>query len=159
MGSKKKTYILLTVVILVWGLIGFRIYKAVKPAIPKIKTSDKIASFKPINVIKNDTFSLKSDYRDPFLGTFAIKKRTQKTTKKKTKLKPEKITKIIFPKIRFKGIIAPKNNNAKRFIIKINANKVLFKLLETHQEIKLLKGDDKEVVVLYKGEQKTIVLN
>ncbi len=161
MNSKKKTYILLIAVFLVWGLIVYRIYNVVNPTIPKVEINNTTTSFKPYKIAKKDAFSIKADYRDPFLEKYANKTNRSNRSNTKTsstKKVTKKEEKVIFPRIAYKGIISPKSRLDKHFILKINNKTVLFKLLETHKEIQLLQGDSKEIVVFYKGEQKKIAL-
>lgn len=158
MENKKKTYLLLVVVLIVWGLIAYKIYNAVNPSTPKIVVSNTVSRFKPYQLTKNDSFSIQADYRDPFLGKLIHRKIKTSVKKQSKKPKIENQEKIVFPKINYKGIVSPRSRLDKRFIININQQTNLFKLLATHQDVQLLQGDSKEIVISYKGKQKTIPL-
>jgi len=44
------------------------------------------------------------------------------------------------------------------FLININGEQFFFKKRATHKEVKLVRGNKKEVVVLYRGQRKTIAI-
>ena len=91
MKKEKKTYLLLAVVLVIWGVLAFQIFKAVNPSeevVPVFTTTQKTNLIK---LEKRDTFSIVANYRDPFLGTLpksSIPKKKKRQSKKE--VVPEK---------------------------------------------------------------------
>ena len=147
--TKTKTYVLLTLVLGIWGVIGYRILSAVNPTKPEIVQNNTVISFNPKMRTESDTFSIKTANRDPFLGTLLIKKKpiTQN-------LKPK--TTIIWKPIIYHGNVSNQKGKAKVFIISIDNQQYLMKQGQTLNEIKLISGNNKSVLLSYKGDRKTI---
>lgn len=81
--TKKKTYLLLVVVLGVWGMIGYRIWAGLNPEAPKMVQQDVNINFNPNTGTAIDTFSIQTIARDPFLGTLTTKKKLTNTVKKR----------------------------------------------------------------------------
>jgi len=152
MKNKKNIYILLPAVILVWGLVGYRIFSVVQPS-NNTSGQVRVTAFKPKVVEETTPFTIRANYRDPFLGSLAQKK----STKKKAVSVAYKKLKIPFPTITYKGMVAGEGNN-RVFLITINGAQFFFKKRATHKEVKLLRGNHKEIVVQFKGQQQTVAI-
>ena len=106
-------YILLPVVIIVWGIIANRLVKYIKQDTPvsPAEISEEIR-FKPEN-FKQDTFSIVANYRDPFLGAFAVEHPpVSSLPKAPSPPKPVVVKNIKWPVIAFKGLI--KNHESQK---------------------------------------------
>ena len=77
MKTKKKTYLLLVLVVAVWGTIGYKVVSALNPELPEIKQQSFVENINFKIDTKVDTFSVKLVNRDPFLGTL-LKKEVKK---------------------------------------------------------------------------------
>ncbi|MEX0275688.1 MAG: hypothetical protein AB3N16_15050 [Flavobacteriaceae bacterium] len=85
MGKKGKTYLLLAVVLGIWGIIGIKILGAVNPK-PTEDLHPKMArAFTPQKIKQRDTFAIAANYRDPFLGKVFKKPLPARTPKKHPK--------------------------------------------------------------------------
>lgn len=146
--TKKKTYVLLALVIAIWGTIAFKIVSALNPEIPELQQQSYVvnSSFKVDTKI--DTFSIKTVNRDPFLGTL-LKKESKKTIKKK---KP-----IQWKSISYHGSIK-KNKAEQIFIITINGKQHVLKKGQTKDSITLTYGNKKSVTLRYKNQSKSFTL-
>ncbi len=153
MKNKKNIYILAPAVVLVWGLLIYKIVAGLNPSVDTTPTSETIVEFKPKSFKQAESFTIAADYRDPFLGTF------KKKTKKRSRVKPtpEKPT-TPFPNVVFKGIISPKGKNEKVFLIQVNGNQYLFKQNAVFNEVKLLKGNATEVTMQFEKQVQTFQL-
>ena len=154
MKNKKNIYILITAVLLVWGLLGYRIFSTVDP-INKKQLTVSFSNFKPQLLQESETFAINTDYRDPFLGTLSQKKITK--TKKTTNAISTK-PKVPFPSIIYKGLVSSKKKNQQIFLISINGQQYFFKKNSTQKEVKLLSGTAKEVVLRFQGQKQTFAL-
>lgn len=152
MAKKGKTYLLLTVVLGIWGTIGYQIYSKMRPDESPIIAVNSSVSFSPKQEIIKDTFSISSSHRDPFLGTAYQKKRKSNKT---TYVKKSKDT-IVFPKITYKGVISKQQSSQNIYIIEINNSQQLFKVGKQFNDVTLIKGDKKSVLVSFKGKRKTV---
>jgi hypothetical protein len=151
MKSNKKTYILLTLVLIIWGLLAFRIVKTLNPT---EENSDPIQITEldiPKVKIKRDTFSIDGNYRDPFLGTSPTPIKKRKVTKSK---------KIEAPKrnITYQGSVALNDSGDRMFFVSIDGQQHVFEKRKKIDGVTLISGDKKSIKVKYKGHQETLTL-
>ena len=147
MTKQQKTVGLLVAVLIVWGAIGYQIFMRLQPNAGT--TAIEIQrTFTPQKYTEKEFYTIKEPYRDPFLGKFPATKviRTKKV---------KKLT-VVFPGIVYNGIIS--GNTSQSYILTINGRQELFKLKETLNEVTLLKATVEEVMISYKGNKKTILL-
>ncbi len=143
----------MALVIAIWGIIGYKIFKAVGTPDDVLVDNNNPMTFVPDSISTGENFSIDVSYRDPFLGTY---QRIQ--TKKKQTVKP-KVENIVFPNIKYKGRIKPKNaSKTAQFILSINNKQYFFSVGKQYDEVTLISGDEKEIVVLYKKQKKNIPL-
>lgn len=158
MQQKKKTiYILMPIVILVWGFVFYQLYGYFFSTPSYANTEEKIVI--NIDEIKKDTFSIVANYRDPFLS----QKKTQmenhqvavKTNGSTTK-KNSAPTLLKWPSIQYKGMI--KNNNSERrvAIVTVDGKEHIVKEGITLNELKVVKIEKETITVSFQNEQKTI---
>ncbi|OFZ01407.1 MAG: hypothetical protein A2491_19650 [Bacteroidetes bacterium RIFOXYC12_FULL_35_7] len=138
MKNKKLRYILLPLVLIVWGLVFYKVYEYVKedplPINEQIKKNSK-----KTHLNTRDTILLVADYRDPFLGKIIHqisfensnevtnriyeKKSSSGGEKENLKIKQENkaITKTNnWPTVIYSGIIINQKNSKKTALLKIN---------------------------------------
>ena len=155
MKNKKNIYFLLPAVLIVWGILIYKVVSGLNPSEQHSQAIEPTGQFTPKSFKKTETFTIKADYRDPFLGTLQKKKTTK--TKRKTSPVVEEES-IPFPNIIYKGIISPKNKNEKVFLIIVNGQQHLFKSNTTFSEVKLLNGNPKDITVQFQDQKKTFPL-
>lgn len=144
MNKNQKTYVLLAAVVVIWGAIGYQIYGYLNPSTPEIPPTVS-ERFTPKGQVKEVTYTIKPDYRDPFFGKIY---RKPKPKKKKVHSKQQ----IIFPSISYDGIV--NNGNTKTFLISINGSQEIFKVKDRMSGVELIKGNNQEITLKYKGETK-----
>lgn len=137
----------------IWGIIGYRVYSALNPELPKIIPNTTInKNFKKISKAKKDTFSITLVKRDPFLGTlYSPKKAIKKTSKS-----PKKVVKENLPQVNYHGNIAKQGSKKKIFVISINGKQHLLKEGQKASDVTLLKGNSKEIFVRVNNTKKKI---
>ncbi|WP_299627658.1 hypothetical protein [uncultured Tenacibaculum sp.] len=148
MKKQQKTYLLLALVIIVWSIVIFQFFGYVnenEQVLPEVN----YANFKPNKFTKKESYKVSVHNRDPFLGTYRVVKKATPKNKKVRKKEP-----IIFPQIKYKGIIV--NGNSKSFIVAIDGRQKIMKLGVKTNDVKLVSGSKKEIKILYKGSYKTI---
>ncbi len=151
MKKSHKTYVLLALVLGIWGIIGFKIVNTINPE-PK-ETVHELSSqkFKREQFKARDTFSIVADYRDPFLGTMpksAIQSKRNKIAAKRDTL-PEK-------NIAYTGYITESSSKKKIFFLGIDGHQQMMSVNETFKDVKLVSGDKQTVRVRYNGKTKNI---
>ena len=159
MANKRNTYILLPIVLIVWGLIAYKIYRQITPKAQRITHKSGNYSYHPKTNTSTFTYTLHTAYRDPFLGILPKKhkKITQKKNVKPAVKKP--IIKHSFPKLTYKGLVNPKA--AKResiFMIEINGKSELFKIGQSLSGVKLLNGNNNEVQLQFQDSIQKVLL-
>ncbi|MBQ52971.1 MULTISPECIES: hypothetical protein [Leeuwenhoekiella] len=152
--NKLKTYLLSVVVVAIWGVIGFQIYSALNPSEETLEVPKLNSSFNPKNAVSRDTFSIKNNYPDPFLGKLPAKQ-VPKTVQRRAL--PEKVDSIIFPDIQYKGMVKGSGIDQAVFAIAINGVETILSEGQKFQDVELVQGKAEEVLIQYKGQRKTIL--
>ena len=132
MREKKKLYILLPLVALVWGVIGFRVYEYYTANQPETETEIMINKT-PLKS-GSDSFSLFNDYPDPFLGEVlrVSLPGSRSGSHKKVALPivklPVKAPEVIrWPVVQYKGTIKSEKNGKVYAVVTINNRERLVK--------------------------------
>lgn len=149
MTKQQKTYGLLIVVLVIWGMIGYQIYTRLNPSAPEIEMSQIQTRFQKQEAVEQSFYKLNDEYRDPFLGGFPKKK----TVRKKTVFSKKSTTP--FPNVQYNGII--EGNRSKSYILTVNGKQEIVKKGQVFQGVKLLRASRTEVQVKFEGEIKKIV--
>lgn len=159
MKSKKLTYFLGVLVIVVWGLILYKLFLAVSgdegPVINNILTPAK-ESLNDYTIVK-DTTRLSLNYRDPFTDKkpepveIPVSQLVHKT--------PVQKPAINWTMIRYVGFIH--NPGSKKIIamVNINGKEIMMTEGETAEQVKLIKNLKDSIKVSYQGAFKFITLN
>ncbi|QLG46786.1 hypothetical protein [Costertonia aggregata] len=149
MKKQTKTYLLLVLVIIIWGIIAVKIITALSSDNTEVPTVQNI-KFKPKKIKPKDTFSIMANYRDPFFGT------VPKAPKKKI-IVPE-IVEENTPKntILYTGYVTDNSTKQKIFFVTINGQQHLMKPKYSSQGITLIKGSASQIRVRSNGKIRTI---
>ncbi len=138
-------------VLIIWGIIGYRILSTISPE-PNEQLVLTETVLKPLEKIERDTFSIKADYRDPFLGTLhhpKIKKKAKPNGPKKERFDID---------VRYTGSMLNSNNGQRIFFVSINGQQSLMEKGKQAQGVSLVNGSEKTITVRYKGILKKIEL-
>jgi len=152
--NKKLTYVLLPGAMLIWVIVIYQIIAAVD-------TSDSgESSFNPPKNVSTekysrDTFKLKADYRDPFLGSVARKPVAQKKSNNKPKKQKKKPEKIQWPEISFQGLIRNEKSGEEVAVVRIDGMEYLIRKGDVLFEITVNSFSDSDVVLTFNNEMKT----
>ena len=146
MNKKRKTYLLLVLVIGVWGLIGYNIFSYLNPEAPHFEPQIQQQFTVHKETKQKDTLVI-SNYRDPFLGKI-------KTNRKNLKTQNTPI--INYPTVVYHGIV--KGAKVKSYIISVHNQQELVKIGHTFLGVKLISANTKQIIITYKKVKKTIKL-
>lgn len=173
MKNKKLQYILIPVVLVVWGLIIYRVLDFSRQDTPDDPSTVSTLQPNKNNNSVQDTFSLHANYRDPFLKHarytgYKYRKTNasnQKTGKKKEKKKTETnialrreiLENIRWPDIKYGGIVQNTRSGEEVGLIEIDKQEFLIRENDSVQKV-FIKGLHKDsVIVTYKKTRKTFV--
>lgn len=162
MKNKKLLYILIPVVLLVWGIIIYRIFNVVNGS-----NSNEVLKSSIIENVNNenlvDTFSIHPNYRDPF-----ISKRAKKTISENkitsTITKPDVIKKVSntapisnkWPSIVYNGLIKNEKSNKQLALVQINGQSNILQLGNVAEGVELTKIFRDSIEVKFNSEKRFI---
>lgn len=146
MKSKKTLYILIPAVIIIWGLIMWKVFDFTSESkVNTLPTYQKAS----IDTIMNTPYSLSLNYHDPFLKLTSISKTT--TSKKNNNIREviiDRVVKsIIPPKLNYYGLIQCGSTNTA--LLEINNQKLLLKQNEAFNEVKIIKFNNDSIWLSY----------
>ncbi|WP_299223308.1 hypothetical protein [uncultured Aquimarina sp.] len=147
--GKKGLYILLPIVVFIWGAIIFQVVDAFSDEDPVVSDITKV-SFATIKTKEREKFTIGEIDRDPFLGTIYRPKKVLNKNPKPIVKKQE----TAWPSIRYKGLVSAQNNSLAIFLVEINGSDQLMKANESFSDVKLIKGSSSSVKLKYKGKTK-----
>ncbi|MFW6222420.1 MAG: hypothetical protein ACOC3T_02285 [Bacteroidota bacterium] len=173
MKNKKLQYILIPVVLVVWGLIIYRFLDFTRQDTPDETYTVSTLQTNQNNNHEQDTFSLYANYRDPFLKHVRYKgynytkanASNKKTEKKKEKKKPETnvelrreiLENIRWPDIKYGGIVQNTQSGEKVGLIEVDKQEFLIRKNDSTQKIFIKDLYKDSVIVIYKEKHKTFV--
>lgn len=152
MNKKTKTYLLLTAVLLIWGIIGYKVLSANSGDTDAEVGFEKVA-LKPMQVQEKDTFSILADYRDPFLGTYPKKAVQKKKRAPKPKKAPEPEINV-----QFSGVMTDKDTKRKVYFVTINGQQHLMSVKSEINKVTLLSGTSTSIRIRANGKTRTVEL-
>ena len=150
MSKNTKTYLLLGIVLLIWGIIGFKVVKAIakEPEMPVVEPSTRVWQK---TVKKKDTFTLLADYRDPFLGTLPVTKK--KVVRQAIHKKPRVKRNIVYA-----GLVSQSKSGKSMFFVSIEGRQHMMSERQKIEGVTLVKGNEKSITVHYDGRSETILI-
>lgn len=155
--KKKIIYILMPIVILVWGFVFYQLYGYFFSTPSYANTEEK--TIINIDEIKKDTFSIVANYRDPFLSQKKIQTTNHQVAVKTNGLTTKKNsapTVLKLPSIQYKGMIKNNNSEKRVAIVNIDGKERIVKEGTTLNELKVVKIEKETITVSFQDEQKTI---
>ncbi len=153
--GKKGLYLLFPIVILIWGTI---IYRLVDAFSAKEEKTMQTAMIRPMKIpsLEREKFTIGAVERDPFLGT--IYRPAAKKTIKKTSTLRKKDT-LMWPSVRYKGLVTDKTTGKAVYIIEVNGMTQLLKQEQAASGVTLKKGNKTSVVMIFKGASKQFLIS
>lgn len=164
MKNKKNIYILLPIVLFIWGAVMYQFFTFSNNRVSELETRTEI-SLKQFNFKEQDSVGFDANYRDPFLGkSFVLNenKPANKIFKNNSNNKAKKLAKpieaIVWPTILYKGIVSDTKEKNKIFMLIIDDKTFLMRARSNENGVFLVEGDRESVEVEYKKESKIILL-
>ncbi len=164
MKNKKFTYLLLTSVLALWGIIFYKIFNSMAEEDSPIQnySNPKSAYFKMVNH-QNDTLQLNFDYSNPFDENRAVFVPEVKESKDPVKpvipvsiaIKPP----VKWNAVQYAGYINNPLNKKKVALLRFDGKEFMLSEGEQANGIKLLKYSNDSIKVQFQNETKYIKLN
>ena len=149
MKSKSAVYFLVLLVIVVWGLIAYRIYSTLKGGNSIPNKSDFTGDL--VRDSAEVSFKLIANYRDPFLGKYVGEKISHPKAVQSLPPAP-----ILWPEIRFKGVIKNQQSNKLLVLVTINGKERIMKADQMTDLVTVMKIYRDSIIVAYKNENRVI---
>lgn len=152
MKKKNRTLMLLVAVILIYGAVIVRFIFLSGDSEAVFVVESKVGQFRPIAYDVDQKFTVKNNFRDPFLGT--LPRKTSGDISENTFGSSKKT--IQWPIIVFKGLVSDVNSTNKIFAVVLNGKEMVVKEGQVMDSVKILNGTSKELILRYKGEKRKI---
>jgi hypothetical protein len=164
MKNKRLTYILVPLVLLIWGIIFYKIFTHLDNG-NETPLNDRGLKKTIVNENDKDTFTIKANYKDPFLSGHQKpltwdEGQGQISTgisgfSKKTASKPE----IIIPDLRYFGLIYNENNKQKLGLFRLNNKDIILKEGQLFEELQIVGLFNDSVKTTFRRVKKTFKKN
>ncbi len=152
-------YILLPLVIIIWGIILYKFFTAVNTSHSATENLINPVNRADTSLFKIDTFSISNNYRDPFSQNIVSSPKINKNRIVKTLPEKEVVTNVVvvkWPSIVYSGVIKSKKSLQMLALVKINGESNFITRNTTLMGIELLDVFNDSIRVDYMGQQKTI---
>lgn len=153
MKNKRKTYILLVIVLIIWGLLVYQFFRLRDTAEAEIPAAQQL-NIKPMTIVAREPVIIDVKYRDPFLGKMYMPENNPKPKKIKPRVKEP----VIWPEVIYKGLISDTKDKKKVFMVIIQGKTFLMREKQTENQITLLKGSRSSIDIKFKGEHYNILI-
>jgi hypothetical protein len=159
MKNKKNIYILLPVVLFVWGAVLYQIFSFTTTDLD-VTANNPEFTIKPLKIKERQSFTINVNYRDPFLGKMYTPQTVSKikTGSSLVKKAPKIQEALVWPVVLYKGMISDSKTKNRIFMLVIDGQNHYMKIGETQNEIFLKEGDKESVYLKYKGNLNLIML-
>ncbi len=179
MNSKRSVYLLLPLVLLVWGLIGWRIWAAASDSAPGIESLPAMAlRAKPAAARHRPVLLL--TYGDPFkpgpsrnappvtgpmpaASAFSSAPVSRPATSLNFAVRPTTpaaaVVSVVWPQIKYLGVIAHSGGNAQVALLAIDNQEMVVKAGKSERGVQVLKLFRDSVQLSFSGQKKSFARN
>ena len=147
MSKQTKTYVLLVLVLAIWGTLGYQIYTGLSSD-PEIEVSQEVARIRPLKVEKPEPFDIKADYRDPFLGKEPRKAASKRVTAVAKVSAWDEV--LVF----YTGSLQNAQTGSRMYFVNIDGTDYILRKGQAQNGITLVAGNDDRITLKYKGRNK-----
>jgi hypothetical protein len=160
MKNKKTAWILLPAVLLIWGLLGWKIYAAMKDDVPPTFTASTTPAPVTHEAVVPDTYQLQLNYPDPFLTTKKTPVRDVRTSPENPNSTPSPkvltpVAPAAWPELRYAGLVQSKDGKTLGFL-SVNGQSHFVKANDVIDEI-VVQKIWKDSVRVVRGKEKRVV--
>jgi hypothetical protein len=148
--NKKITYLLMVLVILIWGLIFYKIYS-------KFGDKNQVERILPTSAIhvenrqQDSVFTLSLDYPDPFLK--GVEQSSDKSLMTTT-INTSDIKVVNWPLIEYRGLLTNSNGNESTGLLRVQSTDHLVKLGKVYAAIIIRTITEDSIFLEYQNESR-----
>lgn len=157
MKSKKSIYILLPLVLIIWGMLIYQFFSYSSP--DEIEIDAEVPTVVNIEYNAPDTTTIDASHRDPFTGKL---ENSKSANKKVVKSNTHSMNQDVAPQeqvqIEYKGIVTDVVNKNKVFMILINNQTFLMKQGDKEKDVELISGNNESILIKHRGKKTKIFL-
>lgn len=162
MKNKKSIYILLPLVLLIWGILGYRLFSFFGNEEEPIEND---LTFQVQNTTNKapDSVKIVVDYRDPFSGKLSNGNNSNKL--KTSNLRKPKIETVLNnmeenkPIIVYRGLVSDTKDKNKVFMFSVDNKTYLLEKGQTENDIKVISGDTKQITLLINKKKEVVAIS
>lgn len=157
MKNKKLIYVLLPAVLAIWGIVFYRIFNAVggdEPGNALNEHNEKAAQVTSYT----DTFTISTDYRDPFMGKLAVENRPRtfvSSPPKRVDPKPQPVQ-VPWPTLGYSGMIKNQKSAVQLAMLQVNGQNYTLKAGQSAEGVQILQIYRDSVEVTFQKEKRII---
>jgi len=161
MKNKKLTYILFPLVILIWGLVIYRIFFQNRISSDNLQVHERVKTLQ-IEKVDKEQYDLVADYRDPFLSniTAPFEKNPENENKEleQVNLRRQRanISSVRWPEVSYGGFIKNDKENKFTLLFGVQKRNYLVHVGDTIQEIYIKAFYRDSILVVYNNEEKIL---
>jgi len=155
MKNKKVTYLLGVLVLVVWGVIIYRVFQSAGPGEDDLQPANHPMVKEPYNdyTMAKDTGHLQLNYKDPFLTQKqkdTLEHPVKKSAEKAVPIKPLPAMNWNF--IKYSGYIHNPGSKNLVALLTINGKSVMMSEGETTEQVKLVKNLKDSIQIAFNGK-------
>lgn len=154
MKNKKALYILIPLVVIVWGNFIYQMYTGLHSPDDIVMPQANEETYASDNSFQPDTFSLVNNYRDPFLGKTIREPGPRPNQSSVINRKSPIVT--LWPSIIYSGVIKNQKSKKEVAMVQINGQSNLMKVKDVVSEVQLLKIYKDSIEVKF-GKEKRVI--
>jgi hypothetical protein len=152
MKSRKTVYLLLGLVLAIWGTIVYRVLSKISP---DAKPASSEPFFAGDKAALQDTFALLADYPDPFLGQGAPPDAAPAAEPVlKAPPPPEPVKTVAWPVVRYTGIIKNMKKDRQFIVLQVNGKDHLVTAGQQVGGVQVEQIFKDSVLLSFEGEKK-----
>lgn len=161
MKSKKSIYILLPLVLLIWGILGYRLFSFFGNDETEVQENSNF-QVQNIDYKAPDSIKIVVDYRDPFTGKLSSGNNNENTNSVIRKPKSENTIlekQEIKPVIVYRGLVSDTKDKNKVFMFSVDNKTYLLERGQTENDIKVISGDAKQITLLINKKKEVVAIS
>jgi hypothetical protein len=154
---------LLALVVAIYAVIGIRFLILSNDGNEDLLQNFSTPEFIAETAIKNREFEILNNYRDPFQVSKSKSNSGKSIVRMTSSVKTNKENKerdtVIFPEIRYKGLVSDANGSEQIFALEINKQEYILSLGKVMNKVEIVKGSASEIIVKCRNIERSFKLN
>jgi hypothetical protein len=150
MKNKKVIYLLIFLVVIIWGMVIFRIVR--RPDNSVLLQTSNSKDTTGFVIPTGDTFEIINSYEDPF--RISVKPKGKPRVENNTARQTLPVVKKDWPKIELQGLIKDQTSSKTVVLLKINERNSTIRMNDESQGVRFIKAAGDSVLLEFNREKK-----